>query len=36
MEGRLDDVVATIEDLDWIREGWNTKTEELYVKVKTS
>ena len=35
MEGHLNDVVTTIENPDWIREGRNTETEELYVKVKT-
>ena len=33
--GRLDDVVATIEDPDWIREGRDVKTEELYVRVES-
>ncbi len=35
MDGRLDDVVATIEDPDWIREGRDVKTEELYVRVES-
>jgi len=35
MDGHLDDVVETIENPDWIREGRDTRKEELYVKVET-
>ncbi len=35
MDGRLDAVVATIEDPNWIREGRDPETEELYVRVHT-